>query len=122
MEMKKILLRLFLVIAFAAPIAAPAIAQNASPAVASAIFVVDGLTADMRDGLQRDLATRNDLKLVFACVPAGILVFEGHTGSHEQLYDRLTPVLEQRISRQRIVMLDTGRSSVEQQCAEARNR
>ena len=75
----------------------------------------------MRDGLSRELAGTTDLELVFACVPAGILVFEGTAGTQVSLLDRTILLMHHRIARQRISVLDGSRSNVEQQCAEARN-
>jgi hypothetical protein len=37
---------------------------------------VDGLTHEERDQLSNDLQERGDLRISFACVPAGILILE----------------------------------------------
>ncbi|HRH38528.1 MAG TPA: hypothetical protein PK760_09290, partial [Flavobacteriales bacterium] len=51
-------------------------AQAAAQAGQHFAVHVEGLTNEDRDAVQKQLHGRQDLKLVFACVPAGIMVFE----------------------------------------------
>ncbi|MFZ1693009.1 MAG: hypothetical protein WAT74_07430 [Flavobacteriales bacterium] len=84
---------------------------------------VSGLTSAQRDDLQRDLKGRNDLKLVYACVPAGVLVFEPAIGETKmQAAQRIAPLLEAKALRQRTEELDGGLASAEAACEQARNR
>lgn len=84
---------------------------------------VAGLTSAQRDDLQRDLKGRNDLRLVYACVPAGVLVFEPAIGETKQhAAQRIAPLLEAKAPRQRTEELDGGLASAEAACEQARNR
>ncbi|HRD51726.1 MAG TPA: hypothetical protein PKY96_03675 [Flavobacteriales bacterium] len=84
---------------------------------------VAGLTSAQRDDLQRELKGRNDLKLVFACVPAGVLVFEPAIGETRQhAAQRIAPLLEAKALRQRTEELAGGLASAEDACEQARNR
>ena len=75
------------------------------------------LTSEDRDGINRHLAQRNDLRLVFACVPAGILVFE--TTDRES--GALQELLRHHIPRDRAQFVPMDRESAENSCAQARN-
>ena len=84
---------------------------------------IQGLTTEDRDALQRQLAGHSDLKLVFACVPAGILVFESTTnGTREQVKQRSLPMVQPHIRAERITELDHGLADAETACAQQRNR
>lgn len=48
-------------------------AQTTSPRVA---LRVSQLTPDERDALNRDLIARGELRITYACVPAGIIIIE----------------------------------------------
>jgi hypothetical protein len=95
---------------------------NPDPPVRNSIIVhVDGLTSAVRDGLSNDLKGR-DLRMVYACVPAGIMVFEEPGASPEKLRTDVMPVLERRIAMPRIKVEEIDRAAAEQRCAQARNR
>lgn len=82
---------------------------------------VPGLTAEDRDAVQRDLQGRTDLKLVYACVPAGVLVFESATGeAKQQARQRAWPMIE--ATRKTHEELTGGLAEAETACAQARNR
>ena len=51
-------------------------AQVQTTALTRVALRVDGLTAEERDQLSTDLCRRGDLRISFACVPAGILILE----------------------------------------------
>jgi hypothetical protein len=84
---------------------------------------VKGLTSAGRDAIARSLDPSTGVRLAFACVPAGILVFEGEGARdrstvREQAMQRAT----QHVRRQDITELNIGRQEAEEQCAVARNR
>ncbi|MFN3876223.1 MAG: hypothetical protein ACK4L7_09980 [Flavobacteriales bacterium] len=84
---------------------------------------VQGLKSEDRDALQRDLNDRADLRLVFACVPAGVLVFEGAPAeTRQQARQRALPMLEAKALQGRLEELAGGRVEAEAACANARNR
>ena len=95
-------------------LAAATFAQSAGHTVT--IQIAD-LTSEDRDGINRHLATRNDLRLVFACIPAGILVFE--TTDRES--GALQELLRHHIPRDRAQFVPMDRESAENSCAQARN-
>ena len=119
MEMKNIHTR-SLLLAFALLLAATTFCQDGQPATIT--FSIEGLTTEMRDGIARELTETSGLQLTFACVPAGILVFQGNGDPAEIMQDRLSSIMEHRIARQRIRTIEVSRETVEEQCAEARNR
>jgi hypothetical protein len=83
---------------------------------------VEGLTTGTRDAITRDLQHREDLRLAYACVPAGILVFESPATVRQDIRDMVTPLLEHRVARQRTRFTDVERNTAEDRCAQARNR
>ncbi len=84
---------------------------------------VQGLTSAERDDLQRELTGRDDLMLVYACVPAGVLVFEAaNGGSKPMAAQRSMQLLDARSLRTRTEELDGGLASAEAACEQARNR
>lgn len=84
---------------------------------------VQGLTSAERDELQQELKDRDDLKLVYTCVPAGVLVFEAANGGSKQRAVQLsTRLLEARSLRTRTEELTGGLASAEAACEKARDR
>ncbi|MDQ3099987.1 MAG: hypothetical protein M3R08_01255 [Bacteroidota bacterium] len=87
------------------------------------VVTVEGLTSEVRDGVKRDLKSNGDLELIYACVPAGILVFQARQGvTPERSRADLKPLLEHRIARNKISVATMDRNTAEERCAEARNR
>lgn len=83
---------------------------------------IAGLTAQDRDQVQQELSHRTDLRLVYACVPAGILVFAGQQGTPKSVArQRALPVLNARIGASRITDLEQGIAEAEAACAQIRN-
>lgn len=114
--------RLFLTIALLFVISLNRLnAQTHVAAPTSVTLKVRGLTSDGRDAIARSLGT--DLRLAFACVPAGILVFEAE-GSRDRgaLREQALDRAQQHVRRQDITELNIGRAEAEEQCAQARNR
>lgn len=84
---------------------------------------VDGLTTADRDALHRDLSAPGGMKLIYACVPAGVLVFESPMGeSKQQAKQRAVAALEAKSLRGRSEELTGGLASAEAACAQARQR
>lgn len=84
---------------------------------------VDGLDSATRDALNRS-TTPGRPHVVFACVPAGILVFESTTnGSRSQLETSVRNAMTSRaINSNRIRIIDHSLAQAEAACAETRNR
>jgi hypothetical protein len=96
-----------------------------APASADRAFAVrvHGLKNEDRDALQRELNGRIDLRLVYACVPAGVLVFEALPAeTKQQAQQRALPLLEAKALRARTEELIGGKAEAEAACAQARNR
>ncbi len=84
---------------------------------------VEGLTSDDRDALQRECDAHHDLRIVFACVPAGIIVIEDrNTTSIQETKQRAMPLMNARMSGKRVEIVDHDLAWAEQACAEMRNR
>lgn len=84
---------------------------------------VEGLTSQERDAVNTDLEARNDLKLVFACVPAGILVFRGESGTtRTSTRAKAVSLMQSRLSTTRLAETTGGIAEAEQACAQQRNR
>lgn len=84
---------------------------------------IAGMKPTDRDALQGQLRQSTDLHLVYACVPAGILVFDtpGNT-DREVTKQRATPLLRSRLPDARIVELEHGLAEAEAACAQLRDR
>lgn len=98
-------------------------AQNANQAPTAFYSIhVEDLTAHDRDALQRQIDGMSDLKLVFTCVPAGIMVFAGENDSNRTATrQRALLVLNSRWAPSRITELDHGIREAETACAQTRN-
>ena len=118
MAMRTITPRLLSLLLFAVFVVANTTGQAPATTVT---YQIDGLTAETRDGITRDLASTGGIQLVYACVPAGILVFQDDRPTPTALVDRLRPILEHRIARQRIRTSRATIGQLEQLCAEQRN-
>lgn len=102
---------------------APA-AQAQSPGTDGLYAVrIEGMKAADRDALQGQLRQRADLHLVYACVPAGILVFAAQgAADREATKERATPLLRSRMAGARITELEHGLAEAEAACAQLRDR
>jgi hypothetical protein len=96
-------------------------AQSQAPAPQRLALRVAGLTAADRDAVQQALQGRTDVRLSFACVPAGILLFE-HSGSEDggSLRDRALPMVAARVARHRIDETTMTQAEAEAACAATR--
>lgn len=84
---------------------------------------VAGLTSEERDAVVRELALTDQARMAFACVPAGVMVFEptpNKTSNAARL--SATTVIEARTNRERITEVPMSLADAEAACAEARNR
>lgn len=87
------------------------------------ILRVTGLTSATRDAIARDLNTGNQARLVFACVPAGILVLEPvRTASRQQIRNIALPTVQQRAGSASITELSFSTEDAEAECAQVRDR
>lgn len=93
--------------------------HTATPAIA---YQVGGLTSEIRDELVQELQQQGTMRIAFACVPAGILVFEpvngGLRADHQQ---QVESFIAQRVGRSSITVSSLDRNQLEAQCAAARN-
>jgi hypothetical protein len=89
----------------------------------STVLRVKGLDPATRDAVVAELAISQDLRLSYACVPAGILVFEQNSRSASTgLRTRTMEVVEKHARSKDITVLPISLSEAEQQCAQARKR
>lgn len=97
-------------------------AQSGQDSGSSYALRIAGLTSEDRDDLRTVLNGRDDLKLVFACVPAGVLVFEPAPGETKQhALQRARPLLEAKAGRSRWEELPGGLAEAEAECNNARD-
>ncbi|MFT3886410.1 MAG: hypothetical protein QM724_13575 [Flavobacteriales bacterium] len=85
---------------------------------------INGLTTDERDALVRDLRQQGELRVGFACVPAGILLLEptGRAALTPEGHTAAIRTVRQRIAGARISEEPLTMATAEERCAEARNR
>lgn len=96
-------------------------AQTETPRIA---LHVSNLTSDERDALNHDLNDRGDLRIVFACVPAGILILEPVNGERraDQVRTLAAAALNARIPTQRRSEATMSLEEAESRCSTVRNR
>lgn len=99
-------------------------AQAQSPIVRGEYALrITGLTSELRDALTRDLDRSGEARVVFACVPAGILVVaDTRDRSSELLIETIQEVLDQRDRNVLVEPLSWTIQQAEFACANARNR
>lgn len=84
---------------------------------------VEGLTSATRDAITRDLGQADDVRVVFACVPAGIIVLEARNGQTKaQVEERSRTLLTSRSTSLRPRTVDQTLAQAEAACEQARNR
>lgn len=100
----------------------PLVAQVPTSEGDRTVVHVKGLDSTIRDAVALELGTQG-LKLAFACVPAGILVFEqdARTASGPVLTTSLSAI-EEHVRTKDITILPISLQEAEMQCAQARNR
>ena len=97
-------------------------AQRPAALPARITLHVDGLTSATRDALN-STTTPGEPRLVFACVPAGILVLESTANeTPAQLESRIVNALTSRSAAERARVVDQSLEQAEAACASIRNR
>ena len=93
------------------------------PATGSLAVLVSGLSPQTRDQIAHDLAVQGEVRIGYACVPAGILVFEAVNGAmRADLQQAIEDLLEQRVGRSNISVSALDQSQMEAQCAATRGQ
>lgn len=85
---------------------------------------VDGLTSEERDLLSNDLRERGDLRISFACVPAGVLILEpvNQDRSADSVRALAATALIRHLPPSRRTEVPLSLSEAEALCSEARNQ
>lgn len=96
-------------------------AQSEPLANTYALRVAD-LTSEERDAIALDLSTDGNVRMVFACVPAGIMVFSPEQNAGQPLRVRAMATVSSRTQAQRITEMPMDLHQAEAACANARNR
>jgi hypothetical protein len=100
-----------------------AIAQQQAASPERVTLQVDGLTSATRDALATDLRRTDEIHIVFACVPAGIIVLGSRTGqSRVQIEERGRTALAARNASLRTRTIGNDIAGAELACEQARNR
>lgn len=100
----------------------PTVAQGSGLQGERTILKVKDLDHATRDALSSELESQG-MKLAFACVPAGILVFESKTESTSTgMQSRSLSAMEKHARSKDITVLPISLEEAESQCAQARNR
>lgn len=98
-------------------------AQSAPVAREHITLHVEGLTSATRDDLSRELKHSGEMEIAFACIPAGIIVFEARKGqSKTQLEAGSRLLLSRRSSGSNARNLNRSLAQAEAACEQARNR
>lgn len=97
-------------------------ARAQHPSTQSEIVVqVMGLTSAERDAINRDLRSDQAIQLVYACVPAGLLVFKSRVAMQaSELLAATLSVARERVNAARIAPTELQRAHAEAQCAAQR--
>lgn len=86
-------------------------------------LAVNGLTSETRAHLVRELKRSGDAEIIFACVPAGIIVLEARNGQAATLLEtRSRSLLTERSAGLQPRKLDRSLAQAEALCEQARNR
>ena len=93
-----------------------------TPTTRSIAYQVSGLSPDMRDHLAQALHQQGTMRIAFACVPAGILVFEPVSGClRADLQQHVEDLMARELGRSSIAVSTLDRNQLEAQCAGVRN-
>jgi hypothetical protein len=109
-----------LILLFVALISAQANAQQPAPGLCT--MVVKGLDSATRDALSRDLQNASGTRLVYACVPAGILVFSTPQGDAATARAHVEPLLRRHVRHEDISDMGISLEQAEARCAQTRDR
>ena len=97
-------------------------AHAQDPLGASMTLRVTGLTSETRDAIARELKASSDARLVFACVPAGLMVFSSPRPDTAQLRSAVSDQVSRAAAGRTTEEMNIGLSEAEELCAQARNR
>lgn len=87
------------------------------------VLQLEGLTSEHRDAMTRTLSTAGEARIVFACVPAGIVVLEGMDGtSRTRLEQRGRELATERSLVLRRIEQAATIAQAEAACAQVRDR
>jgi hypothetical protein len=96
-------------------------AQSPIQAQAPMILQVEGLTASKRDLIKQEIETQGDLRMRYACVPAGILILEAVPGrSVGDLRAQVAPIIRRHVTPGRSTELTITIQQAEDRCAQVR--
>lgn len=110
-----------LLLALMAP--AVAIAQQPSRTGHELVLRIDGLTSAERDAFKQALPADGSLELVYACVPAGILVIGSQgAATKTELRTQALPLATERLGTARVSEPAMDRLQAEAQCAAKRGQ
>lgn len=86
-------------------------------------YRVEGLTSDDRDRIARQFAIEGDFRIVFACMPAGIVVIEAvREDKGEAAFLAATTRLRAGVPGRSPVPDDRSMAELEEACSDARNQ
>lgn len=87
-------------------------------------FHITAFTSAERDSIKQHLPAQEGLRVVFACVPAGVLVVssDGRDASRIQLRSRIVDLLDASLAHDRIGNEELTLEAAETSCANARNQ
>lgn len=96
-------------------------AQRPQEPAQGVVYRVEGLTSSMRDAIALELKQAKEHRLAYACVPAGILVFEAAEARRaDELPQLALASMERHGARGRATRLDMDRNAAEAACAALR--
>ena len=96
-------------------------AQSSIQAQAPVILHVEGLTASKRDLINQELEAQGDLRIRYACVPAGILILEPVPGrSISDPQAQVAPIIRRHAPAGRSTELTITIQQAEDRCAQVR--
>jgi hypothetical protein len=111
-------------LAFLAFIAVGGLLHSQAQTTATRVALrVNGLTVEERDQLSTDLSQRGDLRISFACVPAGILILEpvSPDRSADSVRAMAAAALIRRLPAKRRNEVALSINEAEELCSAARN-
>jgi hypothetical protein len=91
------------------------------PGTPSIAYVVSGLTASGRDQITQQVDQQGTVRLAYACVPAGILVFEPvNGGARTDIKRHVEGIMATQLGRSSITESTLDQQQLEAQCAALR--
>lgn len=97
-------------------------AQSGTSAAQQVVVLAPGMTAAGRDAIVRDGQRSGTFNVVFACVPAGVIVLEATTVPGPEPRMALVNAVSARVAGARMDEATSTLIHAEERCAHARNR